>query len=68
MQEYSFVFFGGELLFIFGVGVWIFAVCLFAVNRLLSLGCAECVSREERLGRASSQCQVAGLLKVAKNF
>ena len=40
--------------------------CLFGVSRCYPQ-CAECVSREkEAIGRASSQCLVAGLLTVAR--
>ena len=37
MQEHPFVFCRG-LLFIFGMGVWIFAVSFFGVSKLLSSG------------------------------
>ena len=65
MQEQPFVFCGG-LLFIYGMGVWIFAVSFFIVSRLLSQG-AECVSREkEAIGRAGGQCLFAGLLTAER--
>ena len=64
MQEHPFVL-CVWLLFIFGMGVWIFAVSFFDVSRLLS---PKCVFREkEAMGRASSQCLVAELLTVARN-
>ena len=52
MQEHLFIFYGG-LLFIFGVGGWIFAVSFLSVNRLLSPSQGvTCVSREkEAMGR-----------------
>ena len=57
MQEFPFVF-CKEILFIFGMYIWIFAVSFFSVSRLKK-GCypSNCVSREkEAIGRASSQC------------
>ena len=65
MQEHPFIFCEG-LLFIFGTGVWLFSVSFFGVSQLLSPS-AECVSREkEAMGRAGSQCLVAGVLIVAR--
>ena len=45
MQGLPFVFCGG-LLFIFGVGVCIFAVSFFRVSRLLFPGCSVCFQGE----------------------
>ena len=59
MQENPFVFCGG-LLFIFGVGVWIFAVSLFGASRLLSPGCWVCFQGEGAMCRASGQFWLLG--------
>ena len=59
------LYFVGGLLFIFGLGIWVFAVSFFSVIRLLSPD-AECVYRDKKaMGRV---CSVPGswLLKSAR--
>ena len=52
----------GGILFIFGVGVWIFAVFFFSVYRLLSLVCWVCLQGKG----GNSRCLFAGLLTVSR--